>query len=53
MERARAEKAERALAEAQQAHRDAIERLLKLGLTTEQVAQALSLSTEQVRHLNS
>jgi predicted transposase YdaD len=40
-ERLRAEKAE-------QARRDAIPRLLGMGLTVEQVAEALGLSVEQV-----
>ena len=46
-EQARAE-AEQARAEAEQARRDAIPRLLGLGLSVEQVAAALSLSLEEV-----
>ena len=40
--------AESALAEVQQSQKEAISRLLKLGLTVEQVAEAFSLSVEEV-----
>lgn len=37
--------------QAEQAQRDAIPRLLELGLSIEQIADALSLTVEEVRHL--
>lgn len=43
---------EQARQQAEQARRDAIPRLLGLGLSIEQVAQALGLSIEEVRHLS-
>jgi len=49
VERARAEKAEQALAEVEGMRINAIDRLLKLGLTLEQIAEVLSLSKEEVR----
>jgi predicted transposase YdaD len=42
---------EQARQQAEQARRDAIPRLLELGLSVEQIAAALSLSVEEVRHL--
>ena len=48
-QRERAESAEQARQAEFQARRDAIPRLLGMGLSAEQVAQALSLSVEEVR----
>lgn len=48
-ERLRAESAEQARQAEFQARRDAIPRLLGMGLSAEQVAEALSLSVEEVR----
>lgn len=48
-ERQRAESAEQALQIEAQARRDAIPRLLSMGLSVEQVAEALSLTVEAVR----
>jgi|GEM_PF-6105517 len=45
----RASLAEQALSAEAQARRDAIPRLLAMGLNTEQVAEALGLSVEEVR----
>lgn len=45
------QQAELARQQAEQARRDAIPRLLELGLSIEQIAAALSLSVEEVRHL--
>ena len=49
LERERAEQAEQALQQEAQARRDAIPRLLGLGLSVEQVAEALSLSVQEIR----
>ena len=49
MERSRAEQERQRAESAQQARRDAIPRLLAMGLSVEQVAEALSLTLEQVR----
>ncbi len=48
-ERQRAEQERQRAESADQARRDAIPRLLAMGLTVEQVAEALSLSVEEVR----
>jgi DNA-binding NarL/FixJ family response regulator len=48
-QRERAESAEQARQAEFQARRDAIPRLLGMGLSAEQVAEALSLSVEEVR----
>ena len=45
----RASLAEQALSAEAQARRDAIPRLLAMGLNTQQVAEALGLSVEEVR----
>ncbi|MBE9115611.1 Uma2 family endonuclease [Lusitaniella coriacea LEGE 07157] len=47
-----AEQAERERDEEAQARREAVPKLLGMGLTTEQVAEALSLPVEEVRRLN-
>lgn len=47
------EQAEQAKEQAEQARRFAIPRLLALGLTVEQVAEALQLSVEEINQLNS
>ena len=38
--------------QAEQTRRDAVPRLLRMGLSVEQVAEALSLSVEEVRHIS-
>lgn len=48
LERERAEQAEQALQQEAQARRDAIPRLLGLGLSIEQVAEALSLPVQEI-----
>lgn len=48
-ERQRAEQEQQRAQSAEQAQRDAIPRLLAMGLSVEQVAEALSLSVEEVR----
>ncbi|MCC5637970.1 Uma2 family endonuclease [Nostoc sp. CHAB 5844] len=45
------QQAEQARQQAEQAQRDAIPRLLDLGLSVEQIASALSLSVDEVSHL--
>lgn len=50
-ERQRAEAERQRADRAQQAQQDAIPQLLAMGLTVEQVAQALSLSVEDVQRL--
>jgi predicted transposase/invertase (TIGR01784 family) len=47
-ERLRAEQERLRAEQAEQARRDAIPRLLEMGLTVEQVAEALGLSVEEV-----
>ena len=49
VEQQRASLAEQALSAEAQARRDAIPRLLAMGLNTQQVAEALGLSVEEVR----
>ncbi|MBW4683800.1 MAG: Uma2 family endonuclease [Komarekiella atlantica HA4396-MV6] len=50
-ERQRAEQERQRAEQAEQARRDAIPQLLQMGLSVEQIAQALSLSVEEVRTL--
>ncbi|HEY9708505.1 MAG TPA: Uma2 family endonuclease [Oculatellaceae cyanobacterium] len=52
-ERSRAEQEQQRAQSAEQAQRDAIPRLLAMGLSVEQVAEALSLSVEEVRQVSS
>ena len=51
-ERQRAEQEQQRAQSAEQAQRDAIPRLLAMGLNVEQVAEALSLSVEEVRQVS-
>ena len=52
VQRVRAERAEQAQAAEAQARRDAIPRLLAMGLTLEQIAIALSLTVEDIRKVS-
>ncbi|MGD2184046.1 Uma2 family endonuclease [Lusitaniella coriacea] len=52
IERERAQQAERERDEEAQARREAVPKLLEMGLTAEQVAEALSLPVEEVWRLN-
>ncbi len=52
LEQARAEQERQRAQSAEQAQRDAIPRLLAMGLSVEQVAEALSLSVEEVRQVS-
>ncbi len=52
VQRVRAERAEQAQATEAQARRDAIPRLLAMGLTVEQIAIALSLTVEDIRKIS-
>jgi len=52
LERSRAEQERQRAESAEQAQRDAIPRLLAMGLSVEQVAEALSLSVEEVRQVS-
>jgi Uma2 family endonuclease len=50
-ERQRAEQEHQRAEQAEQARRDAVPQLLQMGLSVEQVAQALSLSVEEVQYI--
>jgi Uma2 family endonuclease len=52
LERSRAEQERQRAESAEQAQRDAIPRLLAMGLSVEQVAEALNLSVEEVRQVS-
>ncbi len=52
LERSRAEQEQQRAQSAEQAQRDAIPRLLAMGLSVEQVAEALSLPVEEVRQVS-